>query len=287
MSVARTGALPNSYKFYTIAVNRFDNRRMEGLVFHESREGAAAFKSLTQLASVLNRLFDENRYPMKSVDERSFQRKQAENCAEEVAFTAVDIPQPVSGQLATFRLHVKFRYYATWQGSITHQETGTVYPFESFMELMRIFNRVLGQPLAAPDPLGKRMCEVAVCNYRNNTIAGEVSNPAVKDRFVFENEFELMEHLEMMLGRRPADSEDSLVVTPRQGSVCRGAIGPMTFLVRVLFWKNGTWQGTACWKEKGEHASFRSFLELLLMMDSAVRRYSLQRETKSAQEVTA
>ena len=70
MSVARTGALPKSYKFYTIAVNRFENRRLEGLVFHESREDAVVFKSLTQMACVLNRMFDENHYPMKSVDQR-------------------------------------------------------------------------------------------------------------------------------------------------------------------------------------------------------------------------
>ena len=66
MSVARTGALPNSYKFYTIAVNRFENRRLEGLVFHERREDAVVFKSLTQMACVLNLRFDENQYPMKS-----------------------------------------------------------------------------------------------------------------------------------------------------------------------------------------------------------------------------
>lgn len=287
MSIARTGALPNSYKFYTIAVNGFDSRRLEGLIFHESREGAVVFKSLTQMASILNRMFDQSRYPMKSVDERSFQVKQMEDCREEAAFTSVDTPRAAKGTLATFRLHVKYRYYATWQGNITHQETGTVYTFESFMELMRIFNRVLGQPCSAPDPLGKRMCEVAVCNCRNDFFTGEVSHPAVKDRFIFENEFELMEHLEMMVGERPADSPDNSVITPRQGSVCRGSMGAMTFLVRVLFRKNDTWQGTVCWKEKGEQASFRSFMELLVMMDSAVRRSSLQREIRAAGEVTA
>ena len=127
------------------------------------------------------------------------------------------------------------------RGNITHLESGTVYPFESFMGLMRIFDRVLGQPTGAPDPLGKKMCEVAVCNYQDSTFAGEVSHPAVKDRFFFENEFQLLDHLELMLGERPADVQDDPVITPRQGSVCRGSIGPMTFLVRVLFRRNDTW----------------------------------------------
>ena len=61
----------------------------------------------------------------------------------------------------------------------------------------------------------------------------------------------------------------------------------MTFLVRVLFRRNDTWQGTVCWKEKGEQASFRSFLELLMMVDSAVRRAGFQRESGASGEVTA
>ena len=131
------------------------------------------------------------------------------------------------------------------------------------------------------------MCELAVCNYQGSTFAGEVSHPAVKDRFFFENEFQLLDHLELMLGERPADVQDDSVITPRQGSVCRGTIGPMTFLVRVLFRRNNTWQGTVCWKEKGEQASFRSFLELLIMVDSAVRRADFQKESGPAGEVTA
>ena len=43
-----------------------------------------------------------------------------------------------------------------------------------------------------------------------------------------------------------------------------------TFAVRVLFRQNATWQGSVTWMEKNQEESFRSVLELLLLMNSAV-----------------
>lgn len=43
-----------------------------------------------------------------------------------------------------------------------------------------------------------------------------------------------------------------------------------TFVVQILFRQNSTWQGTVTWTEKGETQKFRSTLELLKLIDSAV-----------------
>ena len=42
------------------------------------------------------------------------------------------------------------------------------------------------------------------------------------------------------------------------------------FLVQILGRQNATWQGTVVWAEKNQKASFRSALELIKLMDSAV-----------------
>ena len=42
-----------------------------------------------------------------------------------------------------------------------------------------------------------------------------------------------------------------------------------TLAVRVLFRQNASWQGTVAWLEGSREESFRSVLELLLLMDSA------------------
>ena len=40
------------------------------------------------------------------------------------------------------------------------------------------------------------MCEVAVRNYEDHNMSGDVSHPAVEDRRIFYNEFELGKRLQ-------------------------------------------------------------------------------------------
>ena len=44
-----------------------------------------------------------------------------------------------------------------------------------------------------------------------------------------------------------------------------------TFVVKVLFRQNASWQGTVTWVEGQMEQSFRSVLELLFLMDSAIQ----------------
>ncbi len=51
-----------------------------------------------------------------------------------------------------------------------------------------------------------------------------------------------------------------------------------TFELKILFRQHSSWQGTICWQEKQQEQSFRSVLELILLLDSALR----QQEGKEA-----
>ena len=44
-----------------------------------------------------------------------------------------------------------------------------------------------------------------------------------------------------------------------------------TFELQILFRQHSSWQGTVLWKEVQYRQSFRSVLELILLMDSALR----------------
>ena len=50
----------------------------------------------------------------------------------------------------------------------------------------------------------------------------------------------------------------------------RGNCG--TFEVKIRFRQHTSWQGVIEWKEQGREQSFRSALELVMLMDSALRR---------------
>ncbi len=73
----------------------------------------------------------------------------------------------------------------------------------------------------------------------------------------FESAENTIEHEEAML------SMDEKRVTNRAGNIG-------TFIVRVKYRQNATWQGEVVWAEKQERKYFRSALELLKLIDGAL-----------------
>lgn len=54
-----------------------------------------------------------------------------------------------------------------------------------------------------------------------------------------------------------------------RSSICKGA--KATFELQILFRQHTSWQGVILWREQHREQSFRSVLELVLLMDSALR----------------
>lgn len=275
MSIARTGALPDSYKYVTVAVDSFDGRLLKGRFYHDSLEEGMDFGCISEMALKLQSLFDRLHYPMKSVDQRSFLNRKKNNTdlRQDRSARTQSAKQEIHGEIAEYRLHVKYRFHATWQGEITNMRDQSTFCFTSFLELMEYLDRSLGNGSRdGRHGLGKRMCEVAVRNFDGFVMGGDVSHPAVEKRREFSSEFELREEIEHMLLPLPEGGDEGKPIIPRSIMVNAGSFGPMTFVVRVLFKHNATWQGTVCWKEKRSQVSFRSFLEMLLMMQAAAAR---------------
>ena len=245
MSVAKTGAIPNSYRQIHIAVDDFENRILKGRINHESKEYGIVFYSLSEMVFALEELFEEIHYPMKSVDHRNFSKKEYLDLKEESREVRIEgLKSETRGKLADFCLRVQYRYYASWQGQIEQIGTNAKRHFDSFMELMDFLD----------------------------VMSGDVSHPAVEDRRAFYNEFELREKIAEMIDPLPEQEKEPAVIISRSFRVENGNYSPATFVVRVLFRRNSTWQGTVGWKEKRCQVSFRSFMELLLLMHEAVAR---------------
>ena len=217
MSVAKTGAIPNSYRQVHIAVDDFAKRILKGRIYHDSRNGGIAFYSLSEMVFLLEELFDEIHYPMKSVDQRNFEKKDLPDLMEdETDDRTGNLELENRGQLADFCLRVQYRYYASWQGEIEQLGTSVKKHFDSFMELMDFFDQQLGNGVTRlPYGLGKKMCEVAVRNYEDHNMSGDVSHPAVEDRRTFYNEFELREKIAEMIDPLPENARDHSVIIPR------------------------------------------------------------------------
>lgn len=126
-----------------------------------------------------------------------------------------------------------------------------------------------------------RATVVCVDEYRDGVPEGSFYNPGMPGPVHFSSLSQLLMRMDEMLeGMRfpqaytilrsfsegetspPADAAPP--ETPREGRLA-------TFTVRVLFRQNASWQGTVLWQEQNRDESFRSVLELVFLMDSALR----------------
>lgn len=62
------------------------------------------------------------------------------------------------------------------------------------------------------------------------------------------------------------------------GTGCRRKGDMATFELKILFREHSSWQGSLLWQEQKQEKNFRSVLELILLLDSALR----QQEGKEA-----
>ena len=61
-----------------------------------------------------------------------------------------------------------------------------------------------------------------------------------------------------------------------------GKSRPQTFTVQIQYQENATWQGTILWVEEKQAMHFRSALELLKLMDSALDQAGKKEEKEPA-----
>ena len=120
---------------------------------------------------------------------------------------------------------------------------------------------------------------VCVDSYENGVLAGRFYNPYLKDGETFQSLTQFLLKMEQTLdsmnlpqsftaARAFGPLPPRMSEHPSAPERLEGAIA--TFSVRVVFRRNASWQGSVTWLESGREQSFRSVLELVLLMDSAL-----------------
>lgn len=121
-----------------------------------------------------------------------------------------------------------------------------------------------------------RSITISIDNYQNEVMCGSLHHPHFEVPRYFSSTMQLLKLLENLFAetnypqayttlRSFTRHSYSEPVPPAEHS---GTVA--TFHVRVLFRQNASWQGEVLWEEKGLSESFRSVLELLLLIDSAL-----------------
>lgn len=125
-----------------------------------------------------------------------------------------------------------------------------------------------------------RTTVVCVDSYEQSVLTGRLYNPYLSEGRSFSSVMEFLRMMEDLLNgmnfpqpftsiRSFQKSQEHEQSGPPEHQPQEGKVG--TFSVRVIFRQNSSWQGSVSWLEKGAEDSFRSALELLLLMDSALR----------------
>lgn len=122
---------------------------------------------------------------------------------------------------------------------------------------------------------------VCVDSYQDGILVGRFYNPSCEEGVSFRSLSQFLVKMEDMLN--DMNFPQSFMLT-RSFSAPVSAFGMgihseahshvgelATFIVRILFRQNASWQGSVTWVENNKEESFRSALELILLMDSAMK----------------
>ncbi len=150
MSLAAAGRMRMELCSSLVCIDSSDDYEMSGRIYHNyldkkydshgmenhsrNRMGGKEFRSIIEMVSILEDVYNELDYPQSSVDFRSFQ----ETVQEKNIYPETDKPSSEAGKQSTFVLRVMFRQNASWQGTIKWLETGASQNFRSVLELMKL-----------------------------------------------------------------------------------------------------------------------------------------------------
>ena len=124
-----------------------------------------------------------------------------------------------------------------------------------------------------------RVTMICVDDYSDGILYGRIYNPYFGKEISFSSTMEFLKKLDSMLEKMnfPQSFSVGRVFKPIQEAGTDGPpiTGPQTgkiatFALRILFRQNASWQGSISWSEGNQEESFRSVLELLFLMDSAL-----------------
>jgi hypothetical protein len=126
---------------------------------------------------------------------------------------------------------------------------------------------------------GYQTTMICIDSYDERVPVGRFYNQYCPDGISFHGAIDLLKKIETILNENKAVQSFSAVrsfaekpaasVLTASGEVnCQGKVA--TFATKVLFRQNASWQGSVSWLEGQREEAFRSVLELLFLIDSAI-----------------
>lgn len=126
-----------------------------------------------------------------------------------------------------------------------------------------------------------RTTVVCVDSYEEGVFVGRFFNPSCPEGRRFQSLSQFLVQMEDLFDNIQLPQSFTAVRAFAEPPASKGTQAPDnspsregkvgTFSVRILFRQNASWQGSVTWLEEKREESFRSVLELVLLMDSALK----------------
>jgi hypothetical protein len=249
MAIGRMSVVNETDRYLTIAVDSYENWNIKGVIFQGDSSLGVKFCSFAEMIINMDRLFDSVGAPKQTFQMRSlpgttpaaFQMR-SEKKAEK------------KGKLQTIHIYLRFRYHASWQGTMLWDDGKQKQLFESELQFILMADAILrgsleGKTVEIPEDFN----HPAISEH-------EFLNPGGKYM-----EISMTEETEPVFGLNYSGlvSSDVADFLKRNGQKA-------TFSVKVMFREHFTWQGILYWREGKVQQPFRSFKEMLYMISSVV-----------------
>ncbi|MBC5711314.1 hypothetical protein H8S75_25590 [Hungatella sp. L12] len=277
MSIAKMSMIHNSYRYFTVSVDKYEDRCMKGVIYHAGKTPGIRYDNFLEMIIQMNRIFDSMSCPKQAMELRRF--------------TGIEYPEPVirecnryqNGRMATFQIYVKFRYNASWQGDITWLEGEQTESFESLLQMLQMIDRIFTGQSEERGTRVTKICQIAINSCEKGLVTGRVQNAFINHLERFKGTIGLADAMVRLFeaGVGENDSGKSLegkIISEETWDSYRLGGKEATFLIKILFREHSTWQGVIYWRETGEKQAFRSFLEMIMLIASALESGKEERE---------
>lgn len=126
-------------------------------------------------------------------------------------------------------------------------------------------------------PQGMKTSVLTIYGYEDKNLAGTLENSLYETSKIFNNTAQMLLLMDTLQNEREFPKESVVLRTFRsvepvkiQGKKTWEGKPLATFHIGVYFRQNASWQGSLAWVETGKEMQFRSVLELLVLLDSAL-----------------
>ena len=132
--------VPHEMKTSIIKVTSYKDKNFRGLFYNPYFKTEKVFENLTQFFLLTESLHDKLGFPERSMEKRLVRS----NDSEDYKFKDAGPADLRSEVIATFKISVIFRQNASWQGNLGWVERGVETNFRSVLELVLLFDNILG-----------------------------------------------------------------------------------------------------------------------------------------------